>query len=53
MHQSFGDSPVSTSNPKTPSLASNHKKNAIFKDHQKTKQPNSMVPKVAETGQPG
>ena len=44
MHQSFGDSPVSTSNPKTPSPASNHKKNAIFMDHQKTEQP-----KIAET----
>ena len=58
------DSPVSTSKrkegmnvggrtatdiPKTPSPASNHRKNFIFMDHQKKGPPNSTVPKFAAT----
>ena len=40
-----------TSNPQKPSYAPNQRENLILKDNQKNKPSNSMVPKVAETGQ--
>ena len=64
MHESSGDSPISTSNgqegvkvggrtainiPKITFLSPHHRQNTIFMDPQKTEPSNNMIPKVAAT----